>query len=96
MQTLLNRISLDMDPEIGSTFGKMEVKIVLNDGRSSSSDRWPGHWKSPATDEEMQKKFKSCAGQLFNSADTIALSDCLLNIERGGNYQSLLSILSRG
>ncbi len=94
MQTLLRRITLDMDPEIETTFGKMEVKIVLNDGRSSSSDRWPGHWKSPATDEGLQNKFKSCAGQLYSSNETVALSDCLLNIETEDNFQSLLSILS--
>ena len=70
------------------------MKIVLNDGRSSSSDRWPGHWKSPATDEGLQNKFKSCAGQLYSSNETVALSDCLLNIETEDNFQSLLSILS--
>jgi len=95
MTTLLSRISLTMDSNIISDFNEMEVKIILDDGRSSESDRWPGHWKSPASEIELKNKFIKCASQLYNKENTELLNDSLDNIESISSFKKTLSILGK-
>jgi len=95
MNTLLNRISLTMDSNIVSNFNEMEVKIILNDGRYSESDRWPGHWKSPASDMELENKFISCVSQLYDVELGNRIAKNLKNIEMATNLKELLYSLNK-
>lgn len=94
MQTLLKRITLDMDPNIQSTFGTMEIKIELDDARKSLSDRWSGHWKSPASQDELKDKFRRCTGSLLGEKNSEKIADKIMRLEQGNNLQSILSILN--
>jgi len=65
IQRLLKQTHLVMLHEIPADFTKMEVRVKLADGRTSVSDRWPGHWKLPATQEQMKEKFMQCGSAML-------------------------------
>lgn len=67
IQHLLANTHLEMMHDIPADFTKMEVRVKLSDGRTSSSDRWPGHWKLPATREQIRDKFLHCASYMFTA-----------------------------
>jgi aconitate decarboxylase len=69
IQRLLKQTHLEMQPDIPADFTKMEVRVKLSDGRISVSDRWPGHWKLPATQEQMREKFMQCGSTMLGEDD---------------------------
>ena len=75
LQQLLARCHLVLDPAIPAEFPRMEVRVRTSDGRVGASDRWPGHWKSPAADAQLRAKFLACAAPLFGSAGAEAVFD---------------------
>jgi 2-methylcitrate dehydratase PrpD len=77
IQQLLAKTRLDMVHDIPADFTKMEVRVKLSDGRASVSDRWPGHWKLPATNEQIQRKFIRCASYMYPKETAGQLFDCL-------------------
>jgi 2-methylcitrate dehydratase PrpD len=77
IQHLLAKTRLDMVHDIPADFTKMEVRVKLSDGRASVSDRWPGHWKLPATREQIQQKFMHCASYMFPKETAEQLFHCL-------------------
>ena len=64
IRTLLERTVLELRDDIPADFTRMEVRISLSDGRQSVADRWPGHWKSPASQSELHEKFLNCAQRI--------------------------------
>jgi len=77
IQHLLANTRLEMLHDIPADFTKMEVRVKLSDGRSSSSDRWPGHWKMPATADQIKQKFKHCASTMFSNELSEELYECI-------------------
>lgn len=77
IQRLLANTQLEMMHDIPADFTKMEVRVKLSDGRSSTSDRWPGHWKLPATREQIREKFLHCASYMFSKEVATEIFDCL-------------------
>lgn len=77
IQQLLANTRLEMRHDIPADFTKMEVHVKLSDGRTSSSDRWPGHWKLPATRHQIEQKFVHCASYMFEPEIARDLFNCL-------------------
>lgn len=80
LQELLGRVELTLCPSIPRDFSRTEVRIELEDGRRSSSDRWPGHWKSPATDTQLRDKFLDCVGSAAGGVAADALYERLTGL----------------
>ena len=80
LRELLGRIELTMSPSIPRDFSRTEVRVELADGRCSVADRWPGHWKSPATPTELREKFLECAGSRLGPDAAAELHDRLLGL----------------
>jgi len=94
VQHILFRTNLKMSRDIPADFGKMSVIIKTNDGRRSISDSWSGHWKRPATEEQLLNKFIRCTQQKWSKNEAIKVSKFIMNIEHGDNYQELISLLN--
>ena len=94
VQHILFRTNLKMSRDIPADFGKMSVIIKTNDGRRSISDSWSGHWKRPATEEQILNKFIRCTQQKWSKNEAIKASKFIMNIEHGDNYQELISLLN--
>ena len=94
VQHILFRTNLKMSRDIPADFGKMSVIIKTNDGRRSISDSWSGHWKRPATEEQLLNKFIRCTQQKWSKNEAIKASKFIMNIEHGDNYQELISLLN--
>ncbi|MBT6029321.1 MAG: hypothetical protein HOH13_03380 [Crocinitomicaceae bacterium] len=94
VQHVLFSINLKMNRDIPRDFGKMRVIIETNDGRRSTSDSWPGHWKRPATEEQLLNKFVSCTKQKWSETEAIKVSKLIMNIEQGKNYRELIALLN--
>ena len=73
IRSLLERTTLELRDDIPADFTRMEVRIRLSDGRVSTADRWPGHWKSPATQAELQEKFLNCAQRITTPQESAEL-----------------------
>ena len=93
IQRLLSNTHLVMVHDIPADFTKMEVRVRLSDGRSSSSDRWPGHWKLPATREQISDKFLHCASSMFSKEYAVNLYDCLSGNQTEIDMLCLTSLL---
>jgi aconitate decarboxylase len=93
IQRLLSNTHLVMHHDIPADFTKMEVRVRLSDGRSSSSDRWPGHWKLPATREQISDKFLHCASSMFSKESAEQLYNCLAGNQTGIDMLGLTSLL---
>jgi aconitate decarboxylase len=77
LHNLLKKTTLQMLPDIPAHFPEMHVSIFLSDGRSATSDRWPGHWKMPVTEQQLSAKFLDCASLIFDEKKAICLYDCI-------------------
>jgi 2-methylcitrate dehydratase PrpD len=93
IQRLLSNTQLVMQHDIPADFTKMEVRVRLSDGRSSSSDRWPGHWKLPATREQISNKFLHCASSMFSKESAEQLYNCLAGNQTEIDMLGLTSLL---
>lgn len=80
LRELLSRVELTLCDSIPRDFSRSEVRIELEDGRRASSDRWPGHWKSPAQDDQLRAKFVECASPRMDPTTAAALHDRLRSI----------------
>jgi hypothetical protein len=58
----------------------MEVRVSLEEGRSSRADRWPGHWKSPATELDLRTKFLNCAATVLSTEQAEAFHQEILSL----------------
>ena len=85
---------LTMDKSIPRDFGEMSIEISTSDGQKSKSDSWPGHWKNPASEEELLTKFINCTQDYWNKDKAIQISDMIMNIEEGNNFERLRSTLN--
>jgi len=94
VQSLLQKTHLTMDKSIPRDFGKMSVEIVINSEQKSWSDSWPGHWKTPASEEELLKKFASCTQNYWNQKKAFEISNMLMNLENENNFERLRSMLN--
>jgi 2-methylcitrate dehydratase PrpD len=95
LQALLRRTRLDWDMDIPTDFTAMEVRVHLDDGRSSRADRWPGHWKSPASDAALLAKFLECAAARYEAKDARALAAALGALPGLPDLSPLLALLGR-
>jgi len=77
IHALLDRTTLELCDDIPADFTRMEVRIRLSDGRESRSDRWPGHWKAPASQALLREKFVNCARRIGSEEETAGLLDAL-------------------
>jgi aconitate decarboxylase len=93
IQRLLANTHLEMMHDIPADFTKMEVRVKLSDERFSSSDRWPGHWKLPATREQIREKFIRCASAMIAPDATVELYDCLTVSDNHINLLQLTALL---
>jgi aconitate decarboxylase len=93
IRQLLQRTHLEMQHDIPADFTKMEVRVKLSDGRSSVSDRWPGHWKLPASQDQLSEKFLGCAAFMFNEEKSRNLLDAMRKDQRTIDWQTFQSIL---
>jgi aconitate decarboxylase len=93
IRQLLGRTHLYMQHDIPADFTKMEVRVKLSDGRSSVSDRWPGHWKLPATQDQLAEKFLGCAAFMFNEEKSHNLLDAMREDSRSIDWTTFQSIL---
>jgi len=93
LRALTERVRLELRSDIPADFRHMRVKIRLDDGRSSSSDRWPGHWKSPASESQVREKFLACAAELYTPQDARAIDDAALALGRNPELSELLAAL---
>jgi aconitate decarboxylase len=69
LRALLERIELRWIPELPTAFPRMEIRVSTSDGRVSTSDRWPGHWKSPMSQRELESKFLRCAREVLTQEE---------------------------
>jgi len=93
IQQLLKRTYLKMQHDIPADFTKMEVRIKLSDGRTSVSDRWPGHWKLPVTQEQMKEKFMQCALTMLDADNVQQLWQALTTNSNNIDLQRVNHIL---
>jgi 2-methylcitrate dehydratase PrpD len=77
---LLWRIELTLCDSIPRDFSRSEVRIELENGRRASSDRWPGHWKSAAQDDQLRAKFVEWTSPRMDPATAAAPYDRLRSI----------------
>jgi len=94
VQTFLQKTLLTMDKSIPRDFGEMSIEISTSDGQKSKSDSWPGHWKNPASEEELLGKFINCTQDFWNKDKAIEISDMIMNIEQGDNFERLRRTLN--
>ena len=80
LRELLSRVKLTLCDSIPRDFSRSEVRIELEDGRRASSDHWPGHWKSPARDDEHRAKFVECTSPRMDPTAAARLHDRLRSI----------------
>jgi aconitate decarboxylase len=93
IQKLLGKTKIKLLEEIPADFTKMEVRVKLQDGRSSVSDRWPGHWKQPATNEQIEKKFIYCSRFLFDKRKALEIMNHLNSNITKFNLDHFLNLL---
>ena len=95
LQSLLRRTRLVWDPDIPAEFPRMEVRVLLDDGRVGRADRWPGHWKSPASEAELLEKFLACAESCLRPADARSLAAMLGEVDALREIAPLVGLLAR-
>lgn len=93
-QDYLRRIKLILDPNIPRDFGKMHIRIQIGHEEQYSCDNWPGHWKTPMTEEELSEKFTICCSPLLKTEDIELLQFSALNILEPNSLISILKILN--
>ena len=93
VQDYLNRIELNMDSTIPRDFGKMQVIIKLENGTEVISNSWPGHWKTPMTEEELSLKFNSCCSGYLEKPQIQQCEKLIKNIPNSKNTNDLIEIL---
>lgn len=95
VQNLLQNTELIFDSKIPKDFGKMHVIIETNEGRKAIGDRWPGHWKSPMSEDELLDKFVGCTSKYWSKSKALKVSELIMNIEVQNNFKSLFRELDQ-
>lgn len=95
VRALLSRTTLVADPSRTAAFPSLTLHIALDDGRSADGDRWPGHWKSPATRAELHQKFSACTIPVLGVAGSRALSAAIDDLEHADGVEALQNALLR-
>jgi aconitate decarboxylase len=93
IQDYLDRIKLILEPTIAPDFGAMIVRIELENGVKNLSDSWPGHWKTPMSDEQLTAKFLECSRISIGDHDSRALINLIDEIELLDNFEVFKGIL---
>ena len=93
VQDYLKRIELNMDSTIPRDFGKMKVIIKLGNGMEVLSNSWPGHWKTPMTEEELSLKFDSCCSEYLEKPQIKQCEKRIKNIPKSRNINDLIKTL---
>ncbi|MFN6013770.1 MAG: MmgE/PrpD family protein [Flavobacteriales bacterium] len=93
VQGYLERIQLILDSSIPPDFGTMSVGIALENGKFVSSDRWPGHWKSPMTEEELTSKFLECSATILGENRSHELMLLIDQIEVNDHFDQIKDLL---
>jgi aconitate decarboxylase len=94
-RALLHRITLVRDPLRTAAFPSLTLRIELDDGRSVDGDRWPGHWKSPATTQQLAEKFAACTTPVLGASKSRALDKAVRAAARGETLEPLRRALLR-
>ena len=94
IQDYLKRIKLKLDPDIPRDFGEMYVIIQTESQDPISCDSWPGHWKTPMTEDELSAKFSSCCRPMLDEKDTKEVEKHLLRIHKYESLDSIIDILN--
>lgn len=89
LRSLLSRVRLVRDPTRATAFPALTLRIELDDGRSAEGDRWPGHWKSPATPDQLHEKFAACTRPALGAARSHALNAAVWDAARGDTLEPL-------
>jgi len=95
VQDYLSRIKLVFDPDVPRDFGEMEVVVRLASGETVESDAWPGHWKTPMTQDEKSAKFNACCAGFWNPETAERYHGLIANIAEPGNLQLILEGLTK-
>jgi aconitate decarboxylase len=95
LRALLERIQLRFSSELSTAFPRMEIRVTTSDGRMSSSDRWPGHWKSPMSEQERDQKFLACARELLTDDQAENALVCLGSLQDASTIREWVNGLLR-
>ena len=98
---LMKRVELVRDPRlksVGNLGSPAEVEIKTNDGRTYGrrANMAKGHPKKPLAREELEEKFRQCAGERISIRAANRFIECLWSIEKVDSLAPWLRLLSAG
>lgn len=92
---LCKKVNLLGDKDIGPLGSRLTIELMNNHSHSAAADKPRGYPTNPLTLEEVQEKFRSCAGLWLSEDETETILHKLLHLEDLDHIRSLTSPLQR-
>jgi 2-methylcitrate dehydratase PrpD len=97
---LMPRVAMRVDPSLdgaGPPLTQARIAIALRDGRvlTQRADGARGYPAHPASDEELDAKFRACAGRALTEPSVARALELLRTIEEIEDVRSLTTVLSK-
>ena len=97
---LRDRVTMHVDPDLDPSappLTQARVRVTLRDGRvlTASANGARGYHDRPASDDELEMKFRSCAARAIPDARAGEALELLLGLDRLADVRTVTAVLAR-